>query len=231
MGKGTALVPRTLPELSEFAQRLSASKLLPPDLRSQADIAVTLLQGMELGLRPMQALRSIHIVKGKPVLSADLIVALVMRSPHCQYFRLVSSDTKAACYETQRQGNPEPVRLSFTIEDAKRAGLDKRDTWKAHPAAMLRARAKAHLAREVYPDIAMGLYETGEREHLEPTQEYQATELRTTSALPVIDAHPVDRMRQDAALDQDHLPQWAGGPMPDPEIDATDLDGADDGTQ
>src|SRR5690606_17440997 len=42
------------------------------------------------------------------------------------------------------------------------AGLTGRQNWKAHPAAMLRARASAALARAVYPDVAMGIYDPDE---------------------------------------------------------------------
>src|SRR5690606_27529948 len=41
-------------------------------------------------------------------------------------------------------------------------GLTGRSNWKAHPAAMLRARASAALARAVYPDVAMGIYDPDE---------------------------------------------------------------------
>ena len=147
----------------QIAVRLSKSTLLPSALRGKpADLAVIMITGHELGLSPMQALRGLHVVEGRPVLSADLIVGLVKKHPACKYFRLVESTDERATYETLREGEPEPTRITWTIEQATKAGLTGRQNWKAHPAAMLRARASAALARAVYPDVAMGIYDPDE---------------------------------------------------------------------
>jgi len=147
----------------QIAVRLSKSTLLPSALRGKpADLAVIMITGHELGLSPMQALRGLHVVEGRPVLSADLIVGLVKKHPACKYFRLVESTDERATYETLREGEPEPTRITWTIQQAVKAGLTGRSNWKAHPAAMLRARASAALARAVYPDVAMGIYDPDE---------------------------------------------------------------------
>jgi len=147
----------------QIAVRLSKSTLLPSALRGKpADLAVIMITGHELGLSPMQALRGLHVVEGRPILSADLIVGLVKKHPACKYFRLVESTDEKATYETLREGEPEPTRITWTIQQAAKAGLTGRSNWKAHPAAMLRARASAALARAVYPDVAMGIYDPDE---------------------------------------------------------------------
>jgi len=147
----------------QIAARLAKSTLLPAALRGKpADLAVIMITGHELGLSPMQALRGLHVVEGRPVLSADLIVGLVKKHPACKYFRLVESTDERATYETLREGEPEPTRITWTIQQAVKAGLTGRSNWKAHPAAMLRARASAALARAVYPDVAMGIYDPDE---------------------------------------------------------------------
>lgn len=147
----------------QIAARLSKSSLLPSAVRGKpADLAVIMITGHELGLSPMQALRGLHVVEGRPILSADLIVGLVKKHPACKYFRLVESTDERAIYETHREGEPEPTRITWTIQQASKAGLTGRQNWKAHPAAMLRARASAALARAVYPDVAMGIYDQDE---------------------------------------------------------------------
>lgn len=146
-----------------IAAKLSRSSLLPSAVRGKpADLAVIMVTGQELGLSPMQALRGLHVVEGRPVLAAELIVGLVKRHPACRYFRLVRSDDEVAIYETLREGEPEPTRLAWTIQQAQKAGLGGRANWKNHPAAMLRARCSAALARAVYPDVAMGIYDPDE---------------------------------------------------------------------
>lgn len=159
--------PSNLPELYQLSETLSHSSLIPTGLRGKpADLAIVLMTGKELGLSPMQSLRSIHVIQGRGVLSSDLIIGMCLRSPACKYFRLVSSDSKSATYETLRDGSPEPTRLTFTIEQARQAGLTGKDTWKAYPEAMLRARCGSALARAVYPDLVGGLYDHDEGEEM-----------------------------------------------------------------
>lgn len=166
-----AFEPRNIAEGFRLAEILSESMLLPKHASRPAAAFAIIAAGRELGLTAMQSLRSIHIIEGKPTLSADLIVALCKsRSDVCEWFRLVESSDRVATYETQRRGEPVPTKMSFSIEDAQRAALTGKDNWKKYPAAMLRARAAASLARAVYPDLAMGVYDPDELAEVAPRQ-------------------------------------------------------------
>jgi hypothetical protein len=155
-------VPQNLEQLDVLARRLSQSKLIPKALQGQpADVAVILLTGHELGLTPMQSIRSINCVDGKGVLAADLMAALVLRSPACEYLRLTKSTDEVATYETKRRDS-DPVQLSYFIAQAQKAGLARKDNWVHHPAAMLRARCVSSIVRSVYPDLMHGIYEQDE---------------------------------------------------------------------
>jgi hypothetical protein len=157
--KALTIVPRTIDEVRTLATMLSKSSLLPPDLRGkEADVAVSILAGQELGMPPMAAIRGVHVVKGKPVLSADAMVGVVLGRGIAKYFRCVEETAETAIYETLRVGDPEPQRMTWTMEDAKRAQLANGDNWKKYPRAMLKARCKAALARDVYPDVLAGCY-------------------------------------------------------------------------
>ncbi len=157
----TPFVPTGIDQAEKLAITLAKSSLLPDALRGKpSDVLVTIIAGHELGLSPMQAVRSMHIIKGKPVLSADLMVALVKRQPQCVYFKLVESTNEKATYECERKGEGKTT-LSFTIQDAQRAGLSG-DNWRKYPAAMLRARCSAALARAVFPDLTLGVYDPDE---------------------------------------------------------------------
>lgn len=157
-----AFEPATLAEALHVSQVLVASRLLPRSIQTPEAAFAVIATGRELGLSAMQALRAIHIVEGKPTLSADLMVALVKRSPECAFFRLVESTAERATYETQRRGEPSPTRLSWTIEEARASGAATKDNWRKYPAAMLRARASSGLARAVYPDLVLGVYDPDE---------------------------------------------------------------------
>lgn len=158
-----AFEPRGIAEAVQLAKLLVASRLLPKSVTTPESAFAIIATGRELGLTAMQSLRSIHIIEGKPTLSADLVAALVKsRRDICQWFRLVESTDQVATYETHRVGEPSPTRMSFTISDANRAGVTGKDNWRKYPAAMLRARCITALARAVYPDLAMGVYDPDE---------------------------------------------------------------------
>jgi hypothetical protein len=199
-----AYTPRSVQEAKALGE-LAARSGLFANVRSPEAAAIILMTGVELGLSGMQALRGIHIVEGKPVLSADLLVALCKRSPLCAYFRLVESTHDRATYETQRHGDPQPTPLTWTMEDARRAKLTGRGNWMSHPAAMLRARCGAALARAVYPDLVLGLYEESEGEEIREGARRPAP-VREVAPAPAIEAEEAEIVYPDpVALLEDNI--------------------------
>lgn len=165
-----AYEPRSWQDAAQMAEALCESGMLPKGLAKPAAALAVIVQGREFGLTAMQSLRSIHVIDGKPTFSADMMVALVHRSGLAEFFRCVETTGEIATFETKRKGEPTATRLSFTVADAKAAGLLGRGPWSKHRAEMLRARAKSHLARLVYPDVLAGVYSPGELGGDEPLQ-------------------------------------------------------------
>lgn len=149
-------------ECLTLARTLVASRLLPRAITTPEAAFAVIMTGRELGLTAMQSLRSIHIIEGKPTLSADLMIALVRRSPVCEYMVLVESTAKVATYEAKRKDSPKPTRMSFTIEDAERAGLLGKDNWRKFAPAMLRARCGSAICRAEFSDVMLGVYDPDE---------------------------------------------------------------------
>jgi len=173
--------PSNVDDMYRYARMLAGASLLPRayydrDDRERkhpkiSDVHFVLLKGQQLGLHPMVAISQINIIDGKAEVGALLMVSLCRRSGLCEYFTLVSSDERQATYKTKRRGEPSEVVFTYTIEEADQMGLlDKGRTdwakennqWKKQPRTMLRRRAQSMLAREVYPDIVMGLYDHDE---------------------------------------------------------------------
>ena len=158
-----SLEPRSMHDACLLAKRLHESRMFSAYGTPQAVLS-TLLLGRELGLPAMASLRSVHIIEGKHSLSADLMVALVLKSGLAEYFRLVETTDEVCTYETKRRGTPKPLKLSYTIEQAEKAGLlfvrqgKQPGPWHKIPKQMLRARCKSELARLEYPDLLAGLY-------------------------------------------------------------------------
>lgn len=177
----------SLADAEKMAAKFAESSLIPNNLKGKAaDIMVMLVTGHELGLSPMQSLRAMHVINGRPVLSAELIVGLIKRSSACQFFRLVESTDEIATYETQRTDEPQATRLTWTIDQAKKAGLNG-DNWRKHPAAMLRARCSAALGRAVYPDVMLGVMEQNEAEEVYAGKAQMVEPIASTVSAPAED--------------------------------------------
>jgi hypothetical protein len=102
----TAYEPHNYDEALRLATHYAKSGLLgqlSPDA-----VLLIMATGAELSIPPTAALRAIHIVKGKPILSADLMVAMcVKRTDICEYFKCIESTDERATYETKRRGDAE----------------------------------------------------------------------------------------------------------------------------
>jgi hypothetical protein len=150
------LLPKTLDEMVKLAEIVMNSGLAMGHLTKES-VVIALQLGAELGFAPMQSLRTIAVLNNRPVPSADGCVAAVMASGQCDYFREVETTEAHSTWETQRRGDPRPRQFTFTIDDARRAGLTQREHWRAYPKRMLAARAKKYLAQDTYPDVIGGL--------------------------------------------------------------------------
>jgi hypothetical protein len=149
-------LPLTLEEMVRLGEIVMNSGLALGH-RNTESVVVVLQLGAELGFTPMQSLRTIAVLNGRPVPSADGCVAAVTASGHCDYFREVETTDTCSTWETRRRGDAEPRQFTFTIDDARRAGLTQREHWRAYPKRMLAARAKKYLAQDTYPDVIGGL--------------------------------------------------------------------------
>lgn len=161
-----AFEPHDLTSAMQLADVLSRSKLMPASLRNPADILIVVMTGRELGLTTMQSVRGMHVIDGKVGMSAELILALVKKRAECEYLRVVESTDSVCTLETKRKGDPEPTRMSYTIEQARRAGVTGKDNWRKHTEAMLRARCASAICRVVYPDLLLGVYSDDEMDEI-----------------------------------------------------------------
>lgn len=146
-------------ELLHLGSELHKTGLLPAHIKSGGQAMAIILAGRELGLSPMTALRSIHLVEGRVTLAADLQLALVKRAG--VRHRWLQTDTEAAVVELTRAPDA-AFAFSYSIADAKRAGLAEKQNWRRHTAAMLRARAISGAIRAYCPDLLTTVYDPDE---------------------------------------------------------------------
>lgn len=150
------LTPQSLQDAIQIADILAKSDFVPKDFQNKSgNILVALQWGAEIGLQPLQALQNIAIINGRPAIWGDAMLALVRQSGLLVAIKEEQTDKMATC-TVQRKGE-EPYTTTFTMEDAKRAGLANRNTWSAYPKRMMQMRARAYALRDVFPDVLKGM--------------------------------------------------------------------------
>lgn len=175
------------------AKRYVDSGLLPAEVNTPQKALVIMKAGRELGIPDTYALRNIHVVKGKPSCSSELLLALVRRTYGPGAIRVGKTTNEACTVQYREQGWDGVSEYTFTIEDARQAGVTNSGTWRAYPAAMLRARCISAVVRFAFPEAIAGLY----------TPEELGAEVLVTDdgGVQVVDVEPsnVTPIRQEAA--------------------------------
>lgn len=123
------------------------------DMRDASQAVVKILMGREFGIGAMTAIRGIHIVEGKPELSAGLMAGL-LRVEGYNWTIITLNDT--GCTLDFRHGATVLGRVSFTAEDAKTAGLGGKDNYRKYGEDMYFARCISRGARRFAPEVLMG---------------------------------------------------------------------------
>ena len=179
-------MPETLAGAWQMANVFAKSTLVPKGYFDKPyDILVAWDMGKQLGFTPLQALQTIANINGRPGVWGDGFIAIIMNSPrykdHAEFYTL---DPQAAAHDVP----PKEMRLqrvtsaqlqndectawcviwvkdrerpfvgSFSIGQAKRAGLTGKDTpWKTYPERMLINRARGYAGRDGFAAELKGL--------------------------------------------------------------------------
>lgn len=147
--------------MKQQAAELIKSGFLPAGIKTPEQACAIMLKGRELGIPPMQALSHIHIINGKPTLSAELMVAMILKThPKTKLSYPVRSSERCEIKVT-REGC-DPSTFVFTIQDAQTAGVLGNPVWKKYPRAMLHARCVSEMARSLFADAIAGISYTPE---------------------------------------------------------------------
>lgn len=150
-----------LVHVEQLSRVVAGTEFVPKALRgSPAAVAAAILAGREIGVGPMTAMQHLHVIEGRPSMSATLMRALTLSAGH----RLVIAEASnlRVTVRGQRAGEDEWSAVTWTMDDARQAGLDRRTPWRNYPRAMLLARATGELCRAVFADVVLGMPYTAE---------------------------------------------------------------------
>jgi hypothetical protein len=130
------------------------------DAREQAQAAVKVLAGAELGIPPIAAMMGIYIIKGKATLGAHLIASRVRAHGYDWTVKRLDNTGCVLTFLSKVDAEGKRHKLgdsAFVEEDAKAAGVLTNPTWKSFPRNMYYARAMSNGCKWFTPEVTSGM--------------------------------------------------------------------------
>lgn len=232
VGRGFALAlnPETAEQAMKCAEWMSKSDLIPKAFKDKPhDIVIASAMGARLGLDPFSAMAGIAVVNGRPALWGDAMLAVCQQRPDWGGMRVEWSgkgEDLEVSVTVIRKGQ-EPYQSSFSIQDAKTAGLWKKaGPWSQYPRRMLELRARAFALRSAFADALAGFHAREEMEDGPQDAEFRVVPDRVPEPKPAKrrPIKPVDVPAQEPEPEpaQEHAPE------PETTNDAADIMREDD---
>lgn len=229
-----AMTPR---DAWAFAESLARTPLLPDSYRNNpASVLWALEYGRALGLDVVTTITTIHVIKGKPTQSADLMLSRARAAGH--RIRIKPERTQCVVSIVRADDPDDETVIEWTLDDAVTAGLctirngrpysrsskGEPQAWEKYPRAMLRSRAVAEAVRTVCPEVLHGAIYTPEELGAYVDQDGNPIDA-PVQPLRVVQSEPVEVVRVDVppAADADRA-TVAAASLAKRAADATTLD-------
>jgi len=187
------LTPDIWQMINQMAPVMYKSRLF--GVTSSEAAGAIMLKGYEMGLSITASFELIQVIQGKPGLSPRGAMALLLNSPKIktiQIQELIENGKFSgySCYIERTNGFG--YKASFTLDDAKRAGLIKPGSgWESYPQNMCRWRAIGFAADVVAPDITSGMTNIMKMPEQYGVALTEGGDVIEATATTVIDAQPV----------------------------------------
>lgn len=162
-GGAVALTPQNLEDAYRLASRLSKSGLVPSAMRDNPDaVLAAMLLSIEMGVPVVQGISNIAVVNGRASIWGELATAVIRSSGLCEYLGAPEFSGSGASLKVtvtgKRKGDKGVVAFSYSMEDAKLAGHDKKDTYQKNPKDMIMWKALHRLYKFLWPDVLKGCH-------------------------------------------------------------------------
>jgi hypothetical protein len=195
---------------ADLAVQIADTEFVPTELRNRPGaIAACILYGDEIGLGPMQSLAKIDIVKGRPAPRAELGRALALAAGH-EIWVEETTNTRVVM-KGHRRGSSHVFTVSWTMDDARKAGIAGNPAYAKYPRQMLLARASAELVRQMAPDVTGGIVMFAEEAADADTVDIPAT---IPTQAPVAPSGTQKRSRRTKTPEPPPTPTGPGAPHP-----------------
>lgn len=157
----TAIIP--FQDVQGMAQAIAKSGLFGMKTADQA-LALMLVAQAE-GQHPATITQDYDIIQGRAARKTHSVLARFQQMGGTVEWHELSDVIADATFAHKSGGK---LRIEWTFEQAKKAGLTAKDNWKNYPRAMLRARCIAEGIRAVYPAALGGMMVSEEAQDLPP---------------------------------------------------------------
>lgn len=121
----------------------------------EAGLFAIVQKAKALNINPLEALNGgLYYVQGKVGMSSEMMASLIRQAGH-SIIKDKNSDSTVCILHGKRADNGDTWTVSFSMDDAKRAGLAK-NMYDKYPGIMLYNRCMSMLARQLFPDVIKG---------------------------------------------------------------------------
>jgi hypothetical protein len=160
MSDGAQLAIIDMPITAKTLSVLAEGPAVPERYKGKpGDLMAAILVGRGLGIGEMEAINSLFIVDGTISMTGKLMSALVHRQGHQLRVQMTKDKSTVTCFRRDPYTHllDEVGVVTFTTEDAERALLLDKPTYKAYPAVMLTWRAVSQACRIYFADCLSGV--------------------------------------------------------------------------
>jgi hypothetical protein len=194
-GHVPAIMPETFGDVTRMAKLVVMAGMFKNTNQDEAHAQATMaiMQGLECGIPPMQAIQNIAIINGRPCIWGSLVPALIWKNGHkIKEWSEGEDNTEVAYCEITRGDNDEVIKRSFSAKDAEKAGLLKKSgPWTQYRSRMLQMRARGFCANDAVPDVLRGMYLAEEAQDFAPMREQDRVQAPEPPAPPAPPEPPV----------------------------------------
>jgi hypothetical protein len=154
---------------------LAQSDIIPQAYRRKpANIIAAAMSGRDFGWDVMTSIRNGHVIEGQWTLKPEAMLALIRRAGHSVKIERRADGVMVT--GTRSDGEHDSMEVTFTFDDAVRAGLVKLKDgqpfarsssgkpmpWEQYPVTMCQWRAIAILGKGLFSDVTLGVYSAEE---------------------------------------------------------------------
>ena len=163
---------------------------------AQQLVTAYLSYGMMHGWNIAQTMEKMNVIKGKITYQASAMFGIVIASPKCKSWKVLSNTEEECSIEFTRGDNNQKYVVTFTIALAQKQGLTNNRQWQTMPKQMLMARCKSMAVRDVFGDVISG-YDTIEMaDNMEMSEEERLEILSQELDTPIYaERQPVQRAK------------------------------------